>query len=216
MFGTGRNSSKVSMPNFFPDLVSTPSSSTKSTPKSKTIDSIVRTGRNRSRSYSSSSSSSGEETSCSSSSSRSVSPDRPTGSKREHSPDHVVAPVKRKKVSLVETSGECDKEMDALLKNNLDMRRLTQDRDELQKSFDEHREKLKELTEVEEKLVTQKELLEKVNTMIEEGMTQLETMETKELSLLQRIESLQKELHSHKEEWQSFREKMALSMGFKL
>lgn len=213
MFGNGRSSKKVSMPNFFPDLVPQPSS--KTTPKSKTIDSIVRTGRDRSQS--SSSSSSGEDTSCSSSSSRSVSPERPTGSKREHSPDRMDAEsVKRKKVSLVETSGECDKEMNLLLKNNLDMRRLSQDRDELQKSFDEHREKLKELTEVDEKLISQKELLAQVNTMVEEGMTQLEKLETKEVSLLQRIDSIKKELHSHKEEWQALREKMALSMGFKL
>ena len=105
---------------------------------------------------------------------------------------------------------------DELEKNNLDMRRVTRDREELNEAIDTHSDKLRELDRIEEELAKKKEMLSSAEALIDESMRQLDELEKTEAALLARISELERKSANFEvtmAEVEAFRTKIADSLG---
>lgn len=216
MFGAGRSSKIASVPRLIPDLIPGLGNASTKKPlspiKTKTLDSLP----------------SLKKVDNSAPHSRSSSPARGT-KKRAHSDDsdseeaQREKKISRKTSSVVAASGlksassiGANQEVSVLKKNNLDMARLTRDKEDLNELIDKHNERLRQLDELNIELEKKKDMLVSFDELIKESIPQLEELEKRESELLASIAALEKRNAEYEEktrEIEAFRDRIALTFG---
>lgn len=218
MFGSqGRSSKIASMPRLIPDIIPGLGDASVKKPlspiKTKTLDSLQSVKKMETPQLPTNSS-----------------PPRGT-KKRVHSDDSYEEEnqrerkVSRKTASIVTASGlkvlnntavDNKHEVDVLKKNNLDMVRLTRDKEDLKELVDKHSDRLRQLDELDAELERKKDMLLSFDEIIRENIPQLEELEKREAELIASIAALEKRNAEYEEktrEIEAFRDKIALSFG---